>query len=91
MNVSGLGIDIGKNKFHCYNVDDKDEKVSGKVLPYHFMLVLNTVHHPGNRETTVLLRPKDLHRPSLAGLVVFVAFFFNCQGLASSALVNFCR
>ena len=42
------------------------------------MPVLNTAHHPENRETTVLLRPKDLHRPSLAGLVVFVAIYFNC-------------
>ena len=42
------------------------------------MPVLNTTHHPENRETTVLLRPKDLHRPSLAGLVVFVAIYFNC-------------
>ena len=41
------------------------------------MPVLNTTHHPENRETTVLLRPKDLHRPSLAGLVVFVAIYFN--------------
>ena len=31
------------------------------------MPILNTTHHPENRETTVLLRPKDLHRPSLAG------------------------
>ena len=42
------------------------------------MPVLNTIHHPENRETTVLLRPKDLHRPSVAGLVVFVAIYFNC-------------
>ena len=42
------------------------------------MPVLNTTHHPENRETTVLLRPKDLHRPSVAGLVAFVAIYFNC-------------
>ena len=42
------------------------------------MPVLNTIHHPENRETTVLLRPKDQHRPGLAGLVVFVAIYFNC-------------
>ena len=24
------------------------------------------------------MRPKDLHRPSVAGLVVFVAIYFNC-------------
>ena len=42
------------------------------------MPVLNTIHHPENREMTVLLRPKDLHGPSLSGLVVFVAIFFNC-------------
>ena len=53
-----------------------------------FMPVLNTTHHPENRETTVLLRPKDLHRPSLAGLVVFVAIYFNCQSFAHKPLFH---
>ena len=30
MNVSLLGIDIGKNKFHCYDVDDKVQKCPEK-------------------------------------------------------------
>ena len=48
------------------------------------MPILNTTYHPENRETTVLLQPKDLHRPSVAGLVAFVAIYFNCSGLSSS-------
>ena len=44
------------------------------------MPVLNTTHHPKNRETTVLLRPKDLRGSSVAGLVAFVAIYFNCSG-----------
>ena len=39
--------------------------------------------NPENRETTVLLRPKDQHRPSLAGLVVFVAIYFNYPSLTA--------
>ena len=32
MNITVPGIDIGKNKFHCYAVDDKGEKVFMKKL-----------------------------------------------------------
>ena len=51
------------------------------------MPVLNTTHHPENRETTVLLRPEDLHRPSLAGLVAFVAIYFNCCFVAKEQIM----
>ena len=53
------------------------------------MPILNTIHHPENRETTALLRPKDPDRPSLAGLVVFVAIYFNCFGTGKGGLKRY--
>ena len=53
-------------------------------------LYAGPIHHPENRETTVLLRPKDLHRPSLTGLVAFVAVYFNCSVRGEKGLRRVC-
>ena len=43
---------------------------------------------PAAQDVRLQLRPKDLHRPSLAGLVAFAAIYFNCFRFHTTPLLE---